>query len=82
MVKARPKYPTDLYGTIYIDNNNQKAVVICLIIPTILFPFDVGSSIKNYPDVWRTLSILDPESKGNVVGMIRLMTTAFWLLSM
>ena len=69
MVKARPKYPTDLYGTIYIDNNNQKAVVICLIIPTILFPFDAGSSIKNYPDVWRTLSILDPESKGNVVGM-------------
>ena len=77
MVKARPKYPTDLYGTIYIDNNNQKAVVICLIIPTILFPFDAGSSIKNYPDVSRTLSILDPESKGNVVGMIRLMTTAF-----
>ena len=44
MIKARPKYPTDLYGTIYIDNI-QKAVVICLIIPTI-FPFDVGSSIK------------------------------------
>ena len=33
MIKARPKYPTDLYGTIYIDNI-QKAVVICLIIPT------------------------------------------------
>jgi hypothetical protein len=30
MIKARPKYPTDLYGTIYIDNI-QKAVVICLI---------------------------------------------------
>jgi hypothetical protein len=38
MIKARPKYPTDLYGNIYIDNI-QKAVVICLIIPTI-FPFD------------------------------------------
>jgi hypothetical protein len=34
MIKVRPKYPTDLYGTIYIDNI-QKAVVICLIIPTI-----------------------------------------------
>ena len=37
--------PTDLYGNIYIDNI-QKAVVICLIIPT-KFPFDAGSSIKN-----------------------------------
>ena len=45
MIKARPKYPTDLYGTIYIDNI-EKAVVICLIIPTI-FLFDAGSSIKN-----------------------------------
>jgi hypothetical protein len=44
MIKARPKYPMDLYGTIYIDNI-QKAVVICLIVPTI-FPFDAGSSIK------------------------------------
>jgi hypothetical protein len=44
MVKARPKYSTDLYGTIYIDNI-QKAVVICLIIPTI-FPFDAISIIK------------------------------------
>ena len=68
MIKARPKYHTDLYGTIYIDNI-QKAVVICLIIPTI-FPFDAISSIKN-PDVWRTLSTLDPASTGNVVGMIR-----------
>ena len=56
MIKARPKYPTDLYGTIYIDNI-QKAVVICLIIPTV-FSFDAGSSIKKYPDVWRTLSTL------------------------
>ena len=67
MMKARPKYPTDLYGIIYIDNI-QKAVVICLIIPTI-FPFDAGSSIQKYLDVWCTLSTLDPESKGNVVGM-------------
>ena len=44
MIKARPKYPTDLYGTIYIDNIH-KAVIICLIIPT-LFPFDAGTSIK------------------------------------
>ena len=40
MIKARLKYPTDLYGTIYIDNI-QKAIVICLIIPT-TFPFDGG----------------------------------------
>ena len=44
MIKTRPKYPTDLYGTIYIDNI-QKAV-LCLIIPTI-FPF--GFSIKKIP---------------------------------
>jgi hypothetical protein len=31
MNKARPKYPTDLNGNIYIDNI-QKAVAICLII--------------------------------------------------
>ena len=44
MIKARSKYPTDLYSTIYIDNI-QKAVVICLIIPT--FPFDAGSRVDN-----------------------------------
>jgi hypothetical protein len=49
MIKARPKHPTDFHGAIYIDNI-QKAVVICLIIPTI-FPFDIGYSIKKYPDV-------------------------------
>ena len=71
MIKARPKYPTDLYGNIYIDNI-QKAVVICLIIPT-TFPFDAGSSkIIHFTDV-----TLDPASKENVVGMIRQMTTAF-----
>jgi hypothetical protein len=45
MIKARPKYPTDLYCNIYIDNI-QKAVVIGLIIPTI-FPFDAGKKSKN-----------------------------------
>ena len=45
MIKARPRYPTGLYGTIYIDNI-QKAVVICLIIQTI-FPFDAGSRVDN-----------------------------------
>ena len=42
--QTRPKYPTELYGNIYIDNI-QKAVIICLIIPT-KFPFDTGSSIN------------------------------------
>ena len=45
MIKARPKHPTDLYGTIYIDNI-KKAVVICLIIPT-TFSFDAGSRVNN-----------------------------------
>ena len=43
--KARPKYLADLYGTIYIDNI-QKAVVICLIIPT-TFSFDAGTRVDN-----------------------------------
>ena len=43
MIKARPKYPRDLYDNIYIDNI-QNVVVIFLIIPT-TFPFDAGSSI-------------------------------------
>ena len=47
MIKARPKYPTDLNGTIYIDNI-QKTVFICLIIP-IIFSFDAGSSINKIP---------------------------------
>jgi hypothetical protein len=38
----------NLYGTIYIDNT-EKAVVICLIIPTI-FPVDTWSSIKKIPE--------------------------------
>jgi hypothetical protein len=48
MIKARPKYPMDLYGTNYIDNI-QKAVVICLINPKI-FPFDQTNN-RMY-DVW------------------------------
>jgi hypothetical protein len=51
MIKARSKYPTDLYSNIYIDNI-QKAVVICLIIPTI-FPFHAGSS-----DGWKMSAII------------------------
>ena len=73
MIKARPNYSTDLYGTIYIDNI-QKTVVICLIIPTI-FPFDAISSIKNTR--MYDVSTLDPASKGNVVGMIRQMDSCF-----
>ena len=36
-MKARPKYHTDLYDNIYIDNI-QKFVVICLLIPTTFSP--------------------------------------------
>jgi hypothetical protein len=45
MIKARPKYPMDLYCNIYIDKIH-KAVVICLIIPTI-FPFHAGKKSRN-----------------------------------
>ena len=62
MIKARPKYFTDLYGTIYIDNI-QKAVVICLIIPT-TFPFDAGSRVDNVRHTSRYFFMLDPASKG------------------
>jgi len=75
MIKARPKYPTDFYGTIYIDNI-QKAVVICLIIPT-TFPCDAGSRVDNVRHTSGYFVMLDPASKGNIVGMIRQMTTAF-----
>ena len=70
MIKASSKYPKDLYGTIYIDNI-QKAVVICLIIPT-TFPFDAGSRVDN---VRHTSGYFfyagwgGPASKGNIVGM-------------
>ena len=39
---------------------------------------------ESFP-AWRQSNVLffeDPASKGNVVGMIRQMTTAFWILSM
>jgi hypothetical protein len=69
MIKARPKYPTDLYGTIYIDNI-QKAVVISLIIPT-TFPFDSGCRVDNVRHTSGCFFfMLDSASKENVVGMI------------
>ena len=71
MIKARPKYPTDLYDNICVDNI-QKAVVICLIIPT-TFPFDAGSNVTSE----KCIIFEDPASKENVVGMIKQMTTAF-----
>jgi len=74
MIKARPKYPTDLYDTIYIDNI-QKAVVICLIIPT-AFTCDAGSRVDNVRHTSGVFFMLDPASKGNIVAMIRQMTTA------
>jgi hypothetical protein len=47
MIKARPKYPTDLYDNIYIDNILKTVVIsICLIIPT-TFPIDAGSSVTS-----------------------------------
>jgi hypothetical protein len=75
MIKSRPKYPTDLYGTIYIDNI-QKTVVICLIILT-TFPFDAGSKVDNVRHTSGYFFMLDIASKGNIVGMIRQMTTVF-----
>jgi hypothetical protein len=50
-----------LYDNIYIDNI-QKAVVICLIIPT-TFPFDAGSSVTSE----KCIIFEDPASKENVV---------------
>ena len=75
MIKARPKYPTNLYGTMYIDNIH-KAVVISLIIPT-TSPFDAGSRVDNVHHTSRYFFMLVPALKGNIVGMIRQMTTAF-----
>ena len=80
--KSQTKVPYRLvmYGTFYIDNI-QKAVVICLIIPTI-FPSDFGSRVDNVRHTSMYFFMLDPASKGNIVGMIRQMTTAFGILSM
>jgi hypothetical protein len=44
MIKARLKYPMDLYSTIYVDNI-QKAVVICLLISTPKYPTDLHGTI-------------------------------------
>ena len=60
MIKARPKYPTNLHGTIYIDNI-QKSVVICLIIPTI-FPQHLNRCIVqacNIPSVRNMMCTAD-----------------------
>ena len=51
--KSQTKIPCGLVWY-YLHYNIQKVVVICLIIPTI-FPFDAGTSIKKYQDIWRTL---------------------------
>jgi hypothetical protein len=56
MIKAKSKYPTDLYGNIYID---------------------AGSRVDNVRHTFGYVFMLDPASKGNFVGMIRQMTTAF-----
>ena len=75
MMKAIPKYPTDLYCTIYIDTI-QKDVVICLIIPTFFFMLDPGwTTYVIHPGIF--LCLIRPASKENVVGMIRQMTTSF-----
>ena len=68
MIKANPKYLTDLYGTIYIDNI-QKAAVICLIIPT--FSFDAGSSVYNVRHTSGYFFKLDAASNENIVGTVR-----------
>ena len=70
MIKANPKYPTDLYGTIYIDNI-QKAIVICLIILT-TFPFDAESRVDNIRHTSGYLLMLYLASKENIVRMIKL----------
>ena len=81
MIKARPKYPTELYGNNYIDKI-QKAVVICLIIPP-TFPVDAAGGqhqqemLSEWLDKWQQL--FESASTGKVVGMIRQMTTAFWI---
>jgi hypothetical protein len=71
MIIARPKYPTDLHGTIYIDNI-QKAVVICLIILT-TFPFDAGSRVDNVPCKLETVKkqVYTPHSHKTRVNNVR-----------
>jgi hypothetical protein len=73
MIKARPKYPMDLHGTIYI-NNIKKAVVICLIIPT-AFPFDVGSRVDNVRHTSRFLNIIDVNS---TIQVCRVLWSGFY----
>ena len=63
--KSQTKVPYGLVCTIYIDNI-QKAVIICLIIST--FPFDAGSRVDNVRHTSGYFFMLDPASKGNIVG--------------
>jgi hypothetical protein len=67
--KSQTKVPYRLvmYGTFYIDNI-QKAVIICLIIPTI-FPSDFGSRAKYPTDLYGTIYI-DNIQKAVVICLI------------
>jgi hypothetical protein len=53
MIKARPKYPTDLYGTIYIDKIQKALSFVESFRQYFLLMLD--SAWKKYLDVWRTL---------------------------
>jgi hypothetical protein len=64
MIKARQKYPTDLYGTTRMGPRCSSA--------------ETQVCHRSYI----IAAILDPASKGHIVGMIRQMTTAFGILSM
>jgi hypothetical protein len=74
MIKARPKYHTNLYKI-------QKDVFLCPIIPT-TYPVDAGSRVDNVSHTSGYFVMLDPTLKENIVGMIRPMTTSFLILSM
>jgi hypothetical protein len=52
MIKTRPTYPTDLYGTIYIDKI-QKAVVVCLIIPKKGQKYKKKRSTRPAAELWK-----------------------------
>jgi tRNA(Leu) C34 or U34 (ribose-2'-O)-methylase TrmL len=68
MIKTRPKYPTDLNDNIYIDNI-QKAVVICLIIPT-TFPFDARSSKNKTLDLWMNVPTFYYYNIGQILKLV------------
>jgi hypothetical protein len=58
--------------TLFSDWAQTYKIFICLIIPT-TFSFDAGSNVTSE----KCIIFEDPASKGNVVGMIRQMTTPF-----